>query len=931
MAFDAGTLKGYMTLDDTPYRTALIQSQKKTETFAKSIEKNSEKIKDMGKKFSIAGGIITAGFGAMIFSASKLGDTFNKMSIRTGASTQMLSALRFAAEQSGASLEIVEKGFTRLAKNMFDSTLGLAEAQRGFQSLGITVVDNNGKLKETDEIFLQIAEKFKLMEDGAEKSAIANTIFGRSGVMLIPILNQGREGIEKLSEEARKLGITFTTEDAQAAANLTDDINSLKKGFEGLFKSISVQMMPILSSIAKSITGVITQISAWTQEHPVLTRVIFTTVGALGALLLVTGPVLIALPKIAAGFVMIKGAAETLYLRFLYLKDSLPSIAANLGKLAAAGTAFFLGWKAGKIIDDFLGLSKAIQKGIDAIQPGIVWFEKLSAIKMGFTDHAKQALIFRDSLVELARDVDKNVTGLRAASITIKNNKEAYEKLSPELKKIVDGMTQLRPAIKGVIDAGAEIPKQTKEQRAALEEILETSEMKIKELTLSETDFKIAQLNREFQKNMELLSANNATKLQIQTLERSHNLELQKIRQDSFLVEMEEAAKRQDEEKKARETAFQTELESWQTHVDYIEAIRAEQQGVILANIEERDGWRAAELLRVEQWELDQKTLLYNRLQDQKITFQQYQEELIAMKQLGEDKREAIENEARKREEKAEKEKEEKLFENFETLTAKRQALLAKYFTFISNLNTVFTALRESQLNSWYDKEKAQILNSNMTNEERTAAIEALDSRMHQKKAALEAQAQKREKAMAIAQAIANTAVAVTTALKSLPWPLNLPAIAFAIATGAAQIASIGGAYKAPGLESFAPGGAEGGDTGGGGGGGIETSSAPRRGIEKFQTGTNGYITPPRDFIVGDPYSPERVQLGGNLQNVGMSVTPLGQTAPAVGGVNINLDFSGMSVIDATDFENRVRKFLPALMRQYFLNGLVNVPRGRIK
>jgi TP901 family phage tail tape measure protein len=924
MAFDAGTLKGYLTLDNKGYTTALNKSQKQTDTFGGYIEKNSAKIKKMGIVMTAAGGLIVAGLGKMISSATKLGDTFNKMSIRTGASTKMLSALRFAAQQSGASLEIVEKGFTRLSKNMFDSTLGLAEAKRGFEALGITVTDNNGELKATDAVFLELAEKFKGMKDGAEKSAIANTIFGRSGVQLIPILNQGKEGIAKLTEEAERLGIVFSTDDAQAAADLTDDMNSLSKSFEGAFKTLSVQMMPILSGIANSITGVITKITAWIKENPELARVLTITTAALGGFMLITGPILIVLPKLVAGFVLVKGAMETLYLRSLYLADSFTGLLSKmsgsfLGKLGLFAAGTYAVVKAWNAIDNVLGLS--VKK-----------FTQLSMIKMGWTEQGKQALFLKDNLIELAKKIDPTVTGLRSASRVLKNNKEAYEKLHPRLKRIVDGMTQLRPAIQGVIDKGAEIPAQTKAQREALGSILDASALRIKELTLSETDFKIEQLNREYAENIKFLNKNAATKTQLQTLERAHALEITRIKEEAYLAQKEKDGKRKEEEKKAKEEEFKKEEERQQRHFDFLEGLKKEQQTLVLQQIEERDGWNVAELARLKIWHDEQYKQVQERLDNQLITYQEYEDQRNAIKETGEMKREAIETETRNRLEKEEKEKEERLWQNYESMTNKKQAQMAKYFGFISNLNNVYTALRENSLNTWYDNELRRINESGMSNEERTIAIENLDARMHAKKAALEAQAQKRERAMAIAQAIANTAVAITTALKSLPWPFNLPAIAFAIATGAAQIAAIGGAYKAPGLEIFAPGGGEGSGSEPVGGRGSKESGGRVGGeVPAYQTGTHGYITPPRDFLVGEPYSPERVQLRGNLQGVGMSVTPLGQTAPVHGGTNIHLDFSGMHVIDATDFENRVRDFLPRLMQQFFNNGMVYIPRGRVR
>jgi hypothetical protein len=223
-----------------------------------------------------------------------------------------------------------------------------------------------------------------------------------------------------------------------------------------------------------------------------------------------------------------------------------------------------------------------------------------------------------------------------------------------------------------------------------------------------------------------------------------------------------------------------------------------------------------------------------------------------------------------------------------------------------------------------------------MSNEARTLAIENLDSQMHIKKSQLEIASAKREKALAIAQAIANTGVAITKAMTVAPWPFNLAAIAFAIFTGAAQIKAIGGAYKSPDIGDFAPPGEGGGTSPGGGGGeggglgtGTETFGGGGKG-PAFQHGTNGYITPPQDFTVGEPYSTEQVRLRGDLQNVGMSITPLGQT-PAASGANINFNFAGMQVRDATDFENQMREFIPEFVQQLFYALRLKVPRSQVQ
>ena len=48
------------------------------------------------------------------------------------------------------------------------------------------MVDSTGKLKDMDTLIPELADAFAGMENGVRKSALAQEIFGRTGVELIP-------------------------------------------------------------------------------------------------------------------------------------------------------------------------------------------------------------------------------------------------------------------------------------------------------------------------------------------------------------------------------------------------------------------------------------------------------------------------------------------------------------------------------------------------------------------------------------------------------------------------------------------------------------------------------------------------------------------------------------------------------------------------
>ena len=56
---------------------------------------------------------------------------------------------------------------------------------QAFKDLGITVTDSGGDIKDSSDLFLEIADKFKDLEDGPEKSAVAFRLFGASAKDLL--------------------------------------------------------------------------------------------------------------------------------------------------------------------------------------------------------------------------------------------------------------------------------------------------------------------------------------------------------------------------------------------------------------------------------------------------------------------------------------------------------------------------------------------------------------------------------------------------------------------------------------------------------------------------------------------------------------------------------------------------------------------------
>lgn len=201
--------------------------------------------------------MVTAGLAAIGFAVGKVTSGFTEamnsignmvdMSQRLGVPVEQLQGLAHAADLSGTSIEGMGKAMQKLAMNMTaiagGDTGGKAAAT--LNALGISAVDASGKLKATDDVMIEMADKFAGMEDGAAKTAAAMAVFGKSGAELIPMLNLGSAELRKTKEEAEAMGFVLDGKVAGALEALGDQWTTIGKVMKGFWLQLSGQLLPV--------------------------------------------------------------------------------------------------------------------------------------------------------------------------------------------------------------------------------------------------------------------------------------------------------------------------------------------------------------------------------------------------------------------------------------------------------------------------------------------------------------------------------------------------------------------------------------------------------------------------------------------------------------------------------------------------------------
>lgn len=197
-------------------------------------------------------GIGLVAIGSLVKQSIEAADVQSKLAQSLGMTTEEISRLSYVADLAGVSQEELAASVSKLARKAVDAAAGGKQAGEVFNAMGLSVKDANGAVKSSSDLLGDIADKFATYKDGAEKTALAQEIFGKSGARLIPFLNQGREGLAALSKEADILGITLTDSAGKSAEQFNDNLTRLQKAKEGLGRQIAEKLVPTLENLTNN-------------------------------------------------------------------------------------------------------------------------------------------------------------------------------------------------------------------------------------------------------------------------------------------------------------------------------------------------------------------------------------------------------------------------------------------------------------------------------------------------------------------------------------------------------------------------------------------------------------------------------------------------------------------------------------------------------
>ena len=188
----------------------------------------------------------------LLEASSKLGGQIFDLSQKTGLGAERITALKFATEQSGGSIEKLTNGIKLFALTISDANKGSEEAINKLKRLG---VEPKQGIFDLDAALNKALGTIAKAPSGIVQMTLAADAFGKKvGPELIPTIVSFDGNLDALTDRARKLGVTLTDVEAEQLDSFGDALDTLRLQATLMAAHFAAEVAPEITSAFQRIS-----------------------------------------------------------------------------------------------------------------------------------------------------------------------------------------------------------------------------------------------------------------------------------------------------------------------------------------------------------------------------------------------------------------------------------------------------------------------------------------------------------------------------------------------------------------------------------------------------------------------------------------------------------------------------------------------------
>lgn len=317
-----------------------------------SLRAASEQVKEIGNNLesagqkmqgiSLAAGAVVTALGALSYSAGTTADELNTLSKVYGIGTDELQMYAAAADLVDVDVDTIAKSHVKLGKSMASAATGTGDAAEAFDKLGISVVDSNGDLRDSDAVWQETIAALGEVDNETERNALAMQLMGKSAAELNPLIEDGGETYKNLADTMSQYGLEFVDQETLDKANqFNDELDTMKAIGAVALAQVGSQLAATLAPALEKVVDLVGRFANWLST---LSPEVLTVVGVVAAVLAVVAPVLMVLGKLAFAISSIISLIGVVGPAIGGVIATLGPIVAVIAAVIAAGVLLYKNW-----------------------------------------------------------------------------------------------------------------------------------------------------------------------------------------------------------------------------------------------------------------------------------------------------------------------------------------------------------------------------------------------------------------------------------------------------------------------------------------------------------------------------------------------------------------------------------------------------------
>lgn len=185
-------------------------------------------------------------------------DNIGKTADRLGLTTDALQELRAAAESAGVSQNTLDMAMQRFGRRVAEARQGTGEARGVLAELGIELTDAAGNARDIEDVLADVADEMSVMADQTDRNRVAMKLFDSEGVAMVNLLREGADGMARMREEARQMGVVIDEDLIRKAEESQSQLDLMGRVIKAELSSAFVELAPLITHVVGNLTDFVT-------------------------------------------------------------------------------------------------------------------------------------------------------------------------------------------------------------------------------------------------------------------------------------------------------------------------------------------------------------------------------------------------------------------------------------------------------------------------------------------------------------------------------------------------------------------------------------------------------------------------------------------------------------------------------------------------